>query len=166
MNVRAKGNRYELSIAKKFQANTTWLFYRVPNSGGLNIKGDIYCRNIYFPFTIECKDQKFYNISSWCVQLGEEMKYEGTHGVLIFHRPYTDVDYSILVPKPFDKSFNIPGIEKRGKLTKLFIESIQSEIYVTDYGYLMMLDILFPILKEYTLREGGGGVWRSQSKLI
>jgi len=80
-----KGKGYEREIAKKLSKAFDCNVRRVPNSGGLDIKGDL--RNLSGPlerFVIECKKQERLNI--WAC-LRQTMWQAGSKvGLLIFSR--------------------------------------------------------------------------------
>ena len=85
INSQQKGKRYERKIAKKLSAAFDCNVRRVPNSGGLDIKGDL--RNLHGAldkFVIECKNQEKLNIwkcmQQAITQAGHKM------GLLIFTR--------------------------------------------------------------------------------
>lgn len=62
---RMKGNRFELRIASIFSDAFDMEIRRVPASGGLDIKCDIYCpTDDTFPFYIECKHRETLRIES------------------------------------------------------------------------------------------------------
>lgn len=62
---RDKGNRFERTIAKKFSEVFNMNIRRVPASGGLDIKSDVYCpEDDRFPYFIECKNRASFRVDS------------------------------------------------------------------------------------------------------
>jgi len=96
INVRKKGNSFELKVAKIFSQVFDLPFVRVPNSGGLYLKGDIMVDPTKgdFPFVIECKNVRRYPLTQWEKQLLEEMAYMKKLGILVFHRHGSTRDYA------------------------------------------------------------------------
>lgn len=93
-NPMAKGKNYEREIAKKLSKAFNCNVRRAPNSGGLDIKGDL--RNLHGAlerFVIECKKQEKINI--WkCLQQTLDQA-SSKVGLLIFSRN-NEKDYACL----------------------------------------------------------------------
>ena len=154
INSQIKGKTYERFISKKFNINLSIQFFRVPNSGGLNIKGDVYTEDKNFPFVVECKNCQTYYFKRWLTQLDGEMLYERKHGILVFHRPFSTIDYCLLVPKNEEENFGIESIKKTINLNKNNVNKIEQGIYKFYAGYVMRLDTVFPIIKKYIRKKG------------
>lgn len=62
---RDKGSRFERKIAKLFSDAFNMNIRRVPLSGGLDIKSDLYCpEDDSFPYFVECKNRKSFRFDS------------------------------------------------------------------------------------------------------
>ena len=62
---RDKGSRFERKIAKLFSDAFDMNIRRVPLSGGLDIKSDLYCpEDDSFPYFVECKNRKSFRFDS------------------------------------------------------------------------------------------------------
>ena len=65
LNANKKGKRFELQCSKMINAKFGTKVKRTPNSGGLDLKGDILCiddNSIISEFSFECKNQEKLNI--------------------------------------------------------------------------------------------------------
>lgn len=76
---RRKGVRFEQHVARVFR-EAGFDCYRVPNSGGLRVKGDI----AGIPAHIEAKDQAVLRMPAWLRQAATEAP-EGDMPVVAFH---------------------------------------------------------------------------------
>lgn len=82
---REKGARYELEVAKEFRA-AGFDVDRVPNSGGLKVKGDIKANDTSLDgFHLECKRQETLALPKWLRQAHEEAP-DGSTPVVIFRQ--------------------------------------------------------------------------------
>ena len=104
MNSRAKGANFERKVAKILTEKLGVEFKRTPQSGAFStnnnyveLAGDLYCADKDFPYVIECKKYKEYQLEDlltgssvgiykWILQLEKEKK--GKLGLLIFQKDY------------------------------------------------------------------------------
>lgn len=89
-----KGKNFERKVAKILSDWWGKKLRRVPNSGGLNIKGDLMTDNIDemrdFPFHFELKNQERWNVKSYFSQAEYECPEEKMPAV-IFTKNHDDI---------------------------------------------------------------------------
>lgn len=123
-------------------------FARVPNSGGLFIKGDIMPEEGSFPFVVECKNQKLVKLLEWNAQLKAEMTAMRKLGILVFHRHGTDEDYAFMPKFPYDIAEE-PILFEKGQR---FVNLETKKIFSTQGGYISTLEKILLAIKFYADR--------------
>lgn len=126
---KAKGSKYERTIAKKFaEAYPGLELTRTPQSGGFakksakaeEFRGDIVSidKDIDLAIHIECKDHKTWSLPQWINQATSDCP-EGKIPTVIFHKHGTSKDYVCVSLADFFKLVNREQIIQRKTKKKL-----------------------------------------------
>lgn len=103
---KAKGNQYEMKIAKRLSTHLGIELRRNPGSGNMERwKGDIIPIDdhdrIKWPWCIELKNQKTLMIPKWIRQTEREAEEMGKKPALIFHLHGTSKEYALIKLEDF-----------------------------------------------------------------
>ena len=133
---RIKGNNFERKVSKIITPWWSYLkdkiisFRRVPNSGGLNIKGDIMTEDLTdmkdFPLHLELKCQERFNVNDYYKQASHDAP-EGKIPTVIFSKNNDDIYIMMTLNNFIDFTKKIKDENKQKEFTCQTIPKTQSE---------------------------------------